>query len=357
MSLPPGSAITDGLAISTTTTPSLATPTSASAVSAAASGNGVHYAPLTTNWETPLSCTWTFDISQVPGPGTPGPIAFLDLEPDPDATTLSCYPDGMFYEQQTGTFSPATCPNGWTTVSLRQDEDASQTMATTTAVCCSSEYSLDGSICKREQPTILAVPIVYNTTDGSYMILTDETSTLTSATLAVHTIQALFQDSDKEMLGLTDDETICEEPSDHRGLSLGARIGIGIGTTIGGVMLIALGLWILLTRRRKSVDEKLDSELDSDFPAMRNAPLHPQAVNTVNTANASIDMPPPAYEFSARNSVTDDESRDGDDDSHDDNVSTMQGGEIEILRAQKAAIQRRIEELQNGDGTEGQGRR
>lgn len=136
MSIAPGSIVTDGLASSTVVpTPTMTTSVTTSAVS---SSLEALYMPITTSWETPLSCTWTFDISQTPEPGTPGPIAFLDMEPVPGASSLSCYPDGMFYGNQTGTFSPATCPNGWTTVSLRQDENAVETMATTTAVCCSS---------------------------------------------------------------------------------------------------------------------------------------------------------------------------------------------------------------------------
>jgi hypothetical protein len=54
-------------------------------------------------------------------PGATGAIAWLDLKPNPHATTLSCYPDGMFYYGQTGVFSPASCPDGWTTVSLKVD--------------------------------------------------------------------------------------------------------------------------------------------------------------------------------------------------------------------------------------------
>ena len=92
---------------------------------------------MTTQWSTPLSCTWTYDISQQYDPGTSGPIAYLDLEPISDASTLTCYPDGMFFEGRTGTFSPATCPNGWTTVSVRRNTNEAKSVATNTAVCCS----------------------------------------------------------------------------------------------------------------------------------------------------------------------------------------------------------------------------
>lgn len=70
--------------------------------------------------------------------GVSEPIAYLDLEPLPGASTLSCYPDGMFYDGRTGVFSPATCPYGWTTVSLAVNTDQDEDEATTTALCCSS---------------------------------------------------------------------------------------------------------------------------------------------------------------------------------------------------------------------------
>ncbi len=98
----------------------------------------ITYPPMTTPWTTPLSCTWTYDIDQTLKPGMSGPVAYLDLEPISDASTLTCYPDGMFFGSRTGTFSPGTCPNGWTTVSLRQNTNEPMDRATTTAVCCSS---------------------------------------------------------------------------------------------------------------------------------------------------------------------------------------------------------------------------
>lgn len=100
------------------------------------------FPPMTTHWNRPLSCTWTYVVDTDLPPGVSDPIAYLDLEPLPGASTLSCYPDGMFFDGRTGVFSPATCPYGWTTVSVSvntermktQDEDE----VTTTALCCSS---------------------------------------------------------------------------------------------------------------------------------------------------------------------------------------------------------------------------
>lgn len=179
---------------------------------------------------------------------------------------------------------------------------------------------MDGEYCKREVPTALAVPIIYNTTDSTYDVLTDETSTLVSATLAVYAINALFREEDKEVLGLTYDEEIRDEDEKGGGLSLGARIGIGIGATIGGLILIGLSLWFIC-RKRKSKKSKTQGDETS--------------VVDTRARGAGGELPPPAYEFSQRNSMAEepvDESG--------------QDGEIQVLRAQKAAIQRRIEELE-----------
>ncbi|KAL6869878.1 hypothetical protein ACO1O0_001210 [Amphichorda felina] len=285
------------------------------------------FPPMTTQWSTPLSCTWTYDISQQYDPGTSGPIAYLDLEPISDASTLTCYPDGMFFEGRTGTFSPATCPNGWTTVSVRRNTNEAKSVATNTAVCCSFEYSLDGHYCKREIPTALAVPIIYNTTSGgSYDILTGETSTLISATLAVYAISALFREEDKEILGLTSEEEIRNEVEGHPGLSLGARIGIGIGATIGGLILIGLSLW-LLCRKHKCKRPGRQGDATSVVDA--------------RLRGSSGELPPLAYEFSERSSPVDDV---GGVREHD--------GEIQVLKAQKVAIQRRIEELERVETTD-----
>ena len=96
------------------------------------------YPPMTTHWSVPRSCTWTYNIDKQPQSGATGPVAWLDLEPINGARTLSCYPDGMFYDGRTGIFSPGTCPNGWTTVSVMVNTNEVKEKATTTAVCCSS---------------------------------------------------------------------------------------------------------------------------------------------------------------------------------------------------------------------------
>lgn len=190
-----------------------------------------------------------------------------------------------------------------------------------------SEYTLHDDHCRRELSTVLAVPIVYNTTDGTHDVLSGTTTTLTDATLAVWTINALFQERDKDLLGLTYEEEIRDDADEggDGGLSLGARIGVGIGATVGGLLIIGIVMFFLCKKHRGS---KRDADAAGDTPrcGMR------------SRTNGS-ELPPPTYEFSERNSVaSDDES--------------TQGGEIQALRAQKAAIQRRIEELQRVETTE-----
>lgn len=96
------------------------------------------FPPMTTHWNVPQTCTWTYNAASEPVPGATGAVAWLDLEPDPGATTLSCYPDGMFKGGRTGVFSPATCPSGWTTASVAVNTNEDHEHATTTAICCSS---------------------------------------------------------------------------------------------------------------------------------------------------------------------------------------------------------------------------
>lgn len=171
------------------------------------------------------------------------------------------------------------------------------------------------------------MPIIYNTTDGTHDVLTDTTTTLTDATLAVWTINALFQEQDKELLGLTYEEEIRDEADGGGGgLSLGERIGIGIGATLGGLLVLGVIMFLLFRRHRGSKKGDADAASDTRGCGMR------------SRTNPS-EPPPPAYEFSERNSLANDD--DG-----------TRGGEIQVLRAQKAAIQRRIEELQRVETTD-----
>ncbi|KAL7790969.1 hypothetical protein V8C37DRAFT_162875 [Trichoderma ceciliae] len=309
------------------------------------------FPPMTTHWNRPLSCTWTYVVDSNLPPGVSDPIAYLDLEPLPGASTLSCYPDGMFFDGHTGVFSPATCPYGWTTVSLSINTDQNINEATTTALCCSSEYTYAGGHCKRQVPTVLAVPIIYNHTAATYEILTNSTTTLYGATMAVNTIRALFREQDKPLLGLTDEDDIDDDPEDVRGLSLSAKIGIGVGVTLFGLFAFAAAAFIYLWRRERGkristsrTSHELSAVQRAQGQMYANSPpsSHPQA-------RARDVEPPPAYDFTTEtNSVADNDSG---------SAVIARGGEIQVLMAQKAAIQRRIEELERASGEENRGSR
>ncbi|KAL6358294.1 hypothetical protein LRP88_08477 [Fusarium phalaenopsidis] len=251
------------------------------------------FPPMTTPWTVPISC----------------PVAWLDLEPIPGAKSLSCYPDGMFTDGRTGVFSPATCPHGWTTAELRVDTDEAHDDATTTAVCCSS------------------------------------------ATVAVYTIRALFKDGDKDALGLKDEDDI----GPHRPaktLSLAARIGIGVGVAVFVLFVIGVIAYFLVRRDRVRSEKKRAHELDvmrarhgtgglgDDFYAAANG-HHRRDRNRHGE-------PPPAYEAATDStSVTDNDSRLSDD-------LTTRDEELRALQVQKAAIQRRIEELERSESNQDQ---
>lgn len=190
------------------------------------------------------------------------------------------------------------------------------------------EYTLNGGHCYREIPTVLAVPILYNTSGSTYDILADETSYLVSATLAVHTIQALFQEDDKDILGLTYEEEIRTEDRGGQGLTMSERIGIGVGAAIGGLLIIGIGVFLYLRRRAKDQKKFLPHEMEVVGGSVTLAP------------GAGVAQHPPLSPYGGvpiAASLADDDS--GHDDAFD--------GEIEVLKAQKAAIQRRIEELES----------
>ncbi|KAL6868631.1 hypothetical protein J3F83DRAFT_706291 [Trichoderma novae-zelandiae] len=305
------------------------------------------FPPLTTHWNRPLSCTWTYVYDSNLPPGVSEPIAYLDLEPLPGASTLSCYPDGMFYDGRTGIFSPATCPYGWTTVSLAVNTDQSVDEATTTALCCSSEYSYAGGHCKRQVPTVLAVPIIYNHTAATYDVLTNSTTTLYSATIAVNTIRALFRERDKPLLGLTNEDDIDDHPADNRGLSLSAKIGIGVGVALFGLLAIGAGIFLYLwgrERRKRRSRGQTSHELGVVQRPQAQMYGTSSPLRSHSRARARDAEPPPAYDFTPETSSVADEN--GGD------ASMARDGEIQVLMAQKAAIQRRIEELERASGEE-----
>ncbi|KAG5927271.1 hypothetical protein E4U42_002387 [Claviceps africana] len=298
--------------------------------------------PLTTPWTNPLSCTWTYVVDHLSNTARPGAVAFLDLEPMPGDKTLSCYPNSMFSFGRTGVFSPGTCPGGWTTASLHADDN---TPATTTAVCCSYGYTLNGSACKRSVATALAVPITYNTTAGTYKVLTHSTTTLYGATLAVSSIQVLFNDDDRRRLGIETDGA-----DSVFSLSLGARIAIAAG--VGVFILLCLGLiYYALVRRQRSREGLTKERLMRDLMSLhrRDPSGHGQHNGTLSMSATSTgpylvheaNEPPPAYDPHARRPPG---NRAGD-------YGRTADGEIRALNEQKAMIQQRLDELERLEAT------
>lgn len=205
-----------------------------------------------------------------------------------------------------------------------------------------SEYSWAGGHCKRQVPTILAVPIIYNRTAATYEVLTNSTTTLYSATIAVNTIRALFREQDKPLLGLTDDDDIDDHKDDDQGLSLSAKIGIGVGVALGGLLAIGAAIFIFMWRReqrKKGSTGRTSHELRA---VQRTQGRMYSGSHTQVRARDS--EPPPAYASETEtNNAADTDSG---------STAVTRGGEIQVLIAQKAAIQRRIEELERVSGEE-----
>ncbi|KIL94928.1 hypothetical protein FAVG1_01859 [Fusarium avenaceum] len=279
------------------------------------------FPPMTTPWTGPAACTWTYDANKVPKSGMEGLAAMLDLQPIPGAKSLSCYPDAMFDDGLTGVYSPGTCPHGWTTVSLRVDSSENRDDETTTAICCSS-------------------------TAQTYDAISDSPTTLYSATIAVYTIRALFKDSDKDALGLKDEDDIPGIENHNETLSLGARIGIGVGVAVF-VLLAIGGLAFWLTRRERARTEKRRPHELNAVDSMRHNSAGPgdnfyaaADANHRRARNRQATEPPPAYEAATdSNSMTENDSRLSEE-------TATRDEEIRALQVQKEAIQRRIEELE-----------
>ncbi|KOS18678.1 hypothetical protein ESCO_000889 [Escovopsis weberi] len=217
--------------------------------------------------------------------------------------------------------------------------------------CTWTEYTLDGEHCKRQVPTALAVPITYNHTASTYEVFTNSTTTLYSATLAVHTIRALFRATDQSLLGITDDSDIDDDPEPWH-LSIAAKIGIGIGVTIFGLLSIAALVFLFFRARQKRRDRlkgrshemssmrsstrgRPFSEMGWSAPP-RNAHGHhdQQRVVAARGTDMAHDLDGAADEHSLEDS---------------DSGNTAAQEEIRVLMAQKAAIQRRIEELERSE--------
>ncbi|EFY90844.1 hypothetical protein MAC_03207 [Metarhizium acridum CQMa 102] len=266
---------------------------------------------LTTPWGSPQSCTWTYVVSHPEETASPGAVAFLDLEPMPGASTLSCYPNGMFSYGRTGIFSPVSLDQMIAVVDFHAD-------------------------------LRLAVPITYDTIAGTYDVLTQYTTTLYSAMLAVSTIQVQFTAEDKKELGIGSDQ---DDVS--RTLSMGARIGIAVGACAFVLLCLCL-IYYLLAMRRRSREGLTKDRLMRDLKTMhRRGPSHvdgPYAgdlsmSSTISSTQTAYERrePPPAYDPGRARRIP--ESRDADS-------GRQRDGQIRALNEQKAVIEQRIEELQ-----------
>ena len=172
---------------------------------------------------------------------------------------------------------------------------------------------------------MLAVPVI--STSGSFDILTNSTTTLYSATIAVHTIQALFDASDTELLGLTNVSSSTDATSEGGGggLSLAARIGLGVGIAAIGVLACIISIWFFLRRRSRGDEE------DPSFTVV-NGDIHRISMMERRSHH---------HRYESRSHQSPRSSRLGSNSSGE--------ADIEELRAQKAAIERRIEALSGDD--------
>jgi hypothetical protein len=195
---------------------------------------------------------------------------------------------------------------------------------------------------------VVAVPYTFNQTAQAYDAHAESTTTLYSATIAVYTIRALFKDRDKDALGLKDEDDIPGLERHDDSLSLGARIGIGVGVAV--FVLLAVGgiaFW-LIRRERARTEKRRPHELNavgnmrhSASGAGDNFYAAAEANHHRNRSRGNAE-PPPAYEATDSNSMTENESRLSDD-------TTTRDEEIRALQVQKEAIQRRLQQLEQAD--------
>jgi hypothetical protein len=206
-----------------------------------------------------------------------------------------------------------------------------------------SGYALQGADCRRSVATGLAVPISYNNTAGTYTVLTQSTTTLYSAVLAVSTIRVIFGEEDKKQLGIGP-----EELRGPRALSMADRIGIAVG--VCAFTLFCLGLvYLILSRRRRCREGLTKDRLMRDLKTIhRRGPSTSDYANvgdqSMSTTNSSTQFayeqrePPPAYD--PGRTIGNHGRRDVDG-------GRQRDGEIRVLSEQRAMIQQRIQELQN----------
>lgn len=104
--------------------------------------------------------------------------------------------------------------------------------------------------------------MAYNQTASTYSDLPISRTTLLGAIAAVHTMQALFQEHDKPGLNLSDDKLIGQDDGRRRELPLNARIGIGVGAALLGILIsvAAVCFSVFWRRKRRSAANSWDRD-------------------------------------------------------------------------------------------------
>ncbi|KKA28686.1 hypothetical protein TD95_003080 [Thielaviopsis punctulata] len=253
---------------SQTSSPVSATPTSSDS-DADSTSTWASIPPMITQWRQPdsVECHFTFDVADLASMAQGGISAWLDLQVDPSATTFSCYPPGMFDNGNSGTFSPALCPVGWTTAgAFGATGDAGDV---TTRTCCSNGFTHDGEgHCIGAFTDITATPASYISSLSSYSLLTESVTVLPTATAVHHRIEVQFEDGDKEALGLLDEDEILEQTGHD--LPMSTKIGITFAA-LAVVCLISLAICLFL-RWRKAKDAETDMERQQHRNSRRSRP-------------------------------------------------------------------------------------
>ncbi|CAK1360167.1 unnamed protein product [Cercospora beticola] len=216
--------------------------------------------------------------------GTPG-ITFSTLR---HGYTSSCYPEGglsAIFEPPYygGWFEPGYCPNGFTTVSAKITNGA------TTAVCCPSSWSLD---------TIFGGERVYCARTGSATLSVDGGSISVTDYIAqgvrgfkvrqesrYETVFAsLTGVTSSASASSTNSNTVSPGASVHStpastsagtstpdppgpSLSTGAKAGIGVGASLGALLLV-VGILLFFRRRNQAQKARTGPSSRADGHAM-----------------------------------------------------------------------------------------
>ena len=191
---------------------------------------------------------------------------------------------------------------------------------------------------------MLAVPITYITVDDpsstTYSVLTERTTLLENATIAVHTILAEWRQADATAVagGLDDDDEDLDggdgddgggDGQNAGGLSDYAKAGVGVGVGIGALLICAV-LFLVFWRKRGGSAAGTNKWAGHEMET-----VHGQRSGGGGGGSASVGA--------GRGSV-------GGIGDLGVEISPKGGGaEMLVLREQKEAIQRRIEALEKSD--------